>query len=148
MTADAYLFERQQMVDIQVRTASHDDIDFIAQLSPPGDEGLTSQARITIEEASTAEHSAVFIAVNGDGQRRGYVHLYPEREDSGEEPHPYVLRIASVFQAESNVFSSLFGGAEAWLRKQRGRLVFIEILAQDESGTMFEAGTITPPRRS
>ena len=147
MAADAYLFERQQKVDIEVRTASHDDIDFIARLSLPDDEGLASQARLTVEEASTAENSAVFIAVNRDGQRRGYVHLYPEREDSGEEPHPYVLRIASVFQAESNVFSSLFGEASVWLKKHRGRLVFIEALAQDESGTMFEAGTITPPRR-
>ncbi len=136
------------MVDIQVRTASHDDIDFIARLSPPGDEGLASQALLPVEEASTAENSAVFIAVNGDGQRRGYVHLYQESEDSGEEPHHYILRIASVFQAERNVFSSLFGEAEAWLKKHRGQVVFIEVLAQDESGTMFEAGTITPPRRS
>jgi len=38
MSADAYLFGSQQMADIEVRTASHDDIDFIAKLSPPGDE--------------------------------------------------------------------------------------------------------------
>jgi len=136
------------MADIEVRPASHDDIDFVARLSPPGDEQLTSQARLTLEGASTAESSAVLIAVNHDGQRRGYVHLYPEGEDSGEEPHPYVLRIASVFQAESNVMTSLLDEARVWLKKRRGRLVFIEVLAQDESGAIFEAGTITPPRRS
>jgi len=136
------------MVDIEVRTASHDDIDFIARLSPPGDERLASQALLTAEEASSAENSAIFIAVNGDGRRRGYLHLYPEREDSGEEPRHYIVRVARAYQAESDVFSSLFGEAEAWLEEHRGWLVFIEILAEDESGAVFEAGTVTPPRRS
>lgn len=148
MDSDPNPFERRQMVDIEVRTASHDDIDFIAKLSPPGSQGLASQALLTVEEASTAENSAIFIAVNGDGRRRGYVHLYPERDDSGEEPRHYVVRIAVAYQAERNVLSSLFAEADAWLKKHRHRPVTIEVLGEDESGAVFEAGTITPPRPS
>ena len=136
------------MVDIEVRTASHDDIDFIARLSPPGDEGLASQALLTVEEAATAENSAVFIAVNRDGQRRGYVRLYPEGDDSGKEPRHYVVRVATVFQAEHDALSGLLDGASVWLKKHRDRMAIMEVLAQDESGAVFEAGTITPPRRS
>lgn len=136
------------MADIQVRTASHDDIDFIAKLSPPGDEGLASQDLLTVEEASTAENSAVFIAVNGDGQRRGYVHLYPETDDSGEQPRHYVVRVAMVYQAERDVSSSLLAEASVWLKKHRHRMAIMEVVAEDENGAAFEAGTITPPRRS
>lgn len=136
------------MVDIEVRTASHDDIDFIAKLSPPGGERLASQARLTVEGASTAENSAIFIAVNGDGWRQGYVQLCPERDDSGEEPRHYVVRVATVYQAERNVLSNLFDQASVWLKKHRHRLATIEVIAEDESGAVFEAGTITPPRRS
>ena len=136
------------MADIEVRTASHDDIDFIAKLSPPCDERLASQARLTVEGASTADKSAIFIAVNGDGRRRGYVHLYPERDDSGEEPRHYVVRIATAFQADRDVWSCLLDEASAWLKKHRHRMATMEVLAEDESGAVFEAGTITPPRRS
>jgi len=148
MEADTYLFERQQMVDIEVRTASHDDIDFIARLSPPGDEQLTSQARLTVEGASTADDSAIFIAVDGDGRRRGYIHLYPERDDSEEEPRRYVVRVASIYQPEHDVLSGLFAEAYAWLKKRRGSPVLILIHAEDESSAAFEAETINSPRPS
>lgn len=136
------------MADIEIRTASHDEIDFVTKLSPPSGERFASQALLTVEGASTAENSAIFIAVNGDGRRRGYVHSCPERDDSGEEPHHYVVRIATVYQAERDVLSSLFDQASAWLKKHRHRLATIEVIAEDESGAAFEAGTITPPRPS
>jgi hypothetical protein len=148
MGVEAYFFERQQMVDIEVRTASHDDIDFIAKLSPPGSQRLALQALLTVEEGSTADNSAIFIAVNGDGRRRGYVHLCPERDDSGEDPRRYVVRIATAYQAERDVLSGLLAEASVWLKKHRRRLATIEVLGEDESGAVFEAGTITPPRRS
>ncbi len=136
------------MVDIKVRTASPDDIDFIARLSPPGDEQLNSQARLTVEGASTADNSAVFIAVDGDGRRRGYVHLFPERDDSEQEPRRYVMRVASIYQPEYDVLSGLFAEANAWLEKRRGCPVLILIHAEDESSAAFEAETINPPRPS
>ncbi|MCC8429475.1 hypothetical protein LJ725_10890 [Reyranella aquatilis] len=136
------------MADIEVRTASHDDIDFITRLSPPGDERLASQARLTVERASTAGNSAILIAVNGDGRRRGYAHLYPETDDSGEEPRHYVVQIAMAYQAERSVSSVLLEEASAWLNKHRHRLATIEVLTEDESGAVIEAGTINPPRPS
>lgn len=136
------------MVDIKVRTASPDDIDFIAKLSPPGDEELTSQARLTVEGASTADDSAIFIAVDGDGRRRGYIHLFPERDDSEEEPRRYVVRVASIYRPEHDVLSGLFAEAYAWLEKRRGCPVLILIHAEDESSAAFEAETINPPRPS
>lgn len=147
MSADAYLFERQQMVDIEVRTASHGDIDFIAKLAPPEDEELTSQARLTVEGASTADNSAIFIAVDGDGQRRGYIHLFPERDDS-EEPRRYVIRVASIYNPKHDVLSGLFAEAYAWLEKRRGLPVLVLVHAEDESSAAFEAETINPPRPS
>ncbi|WP_425067941.1 hypothetical protein [Reyranella sp.] len=136
------------MVDIKVRTASPDDIDFIAKLSPPGDEELSSQARLTVEGASTADDSAIFIAVDGDGRRWGYIHLFPEGDDSEEEPRRYVVRVASAYQAERDARSSLLAEASVWLKKHRHRMAIIEVLTEDESGAVIEAGTITPPRRS
>lgn len=144
MAADAYLFERQQMADIEVRTASHDDIDFIARLAPPEDEELTSQARLTVEGASTADNSAIFIAVGGDGRRRGYIHLFPERDDSEEEPRRYVMRVASIYNPEYDVLSGLFAEAYAWLEKRRGSPVLVLIHAEDESSAAFKAETINP----
>jgi hypothetical protein len=148
MAADAYLFERQQMADIEVRTASHDDIDFIARLAPPEDEELTSQARLTVEGASTADNSAIFIAVGGDGRRRGYIHLFPERDDSEEEPRRYVMRVASIYNPEYDVLSGLFAEAYAWLEKRRGSPVLVLIHAEDESSAAFKAETINPSRPS
>ena len=136
------------MADIEVRTANHNDIDFIAKLSPPGGERLASQARLTVEGASTAENSAIFIAVNGDGRRRGYVHLYPERDDSGEEPRHYVVRVATIYQAERDVLSGLLAEASVWLKTHRRRMATMEVHAEDESSAAFKAETINPPRPS
>lgn len=134
------------MADIEVRTASHDDIDFIAKLAPPEDEELTSQARLTVEGASTAANSAIFIAVDGDGRRRGY--LFPERDDSEEEPRRYVMRVASIYQPEYDVVSGLFAEAKAWLKKRRGSPVSVLVHSEDETSAAFKAETINPPRSS
>lgn len=136
------------MVDIEVRTASRDDIDFIAKLAPPDDEELTSQARLTVEGASTADKSAIFIAVDGDGRRRGYIHLFPERDDPEEERGRYVMRVASIYQPETDVLSGLFAEANAWLEKRGGQAVLVLIHAEDESSPAFKAETINPPRPS
>lgn len=136
------------MADIEVRTASHDDIDFIAKLAPPEDEELTSQARLTVEGAPTAANSAIFIAVDGDGRRRGYIHLFPERDDSEEEPRRYVMRVASIYQPEYDVVSGLLAEARAWLKKRRGSPVSVLVHSEDETSAAFKAETINPPRPS
>lgn len=136
------------MADIEVRTASHDDIDFIAKLAPPEDEELTSQARLTVEGASAGDNSAIFIAVDGDGRRRGYIHLFPERDDSEEVPRRYVMRVASIYQPEYDVVGGLFAEAKAWLKKRRGSPVMVLVHSDDESSAAFEAETINPPRPS
>lgn len=136
------------MADNQVRTASHDDIDFIAKLAPPEDEELTSQARLTVEGASTADNSTIFIAVGSDGRRRGYIHLFPERDDSEEEPHRYVMRVASIYNPEYDVVSGLLAEAKAWLKKRRGSPVQVLVHSEDETSAAFKAETITPPRPS
>lgn len=133
------------MVDIEIRTASHDDMDFITKFSSLGSQRFASHALPTIEGASTAENSPILMAVDGDGRRLGYIQLCPGNDNSAEKPRRYVVRLATAYGTARDVRSSLLAEAEAWCKKRHYWPVSFEVLGEDESGAVFEAGTITLP---
>ena len=140
----------EKSLKLHIRPAELSDRDFILTLVPrfvefhlpawrnPDRMTATNQRILATAFDTPPANSAILIAEDRLGDRRGFIHLQTNTDYFSGEAYGYIADIAvSPADERQGVGQALMEAGEAWARQKGYRLLALEVFAQNERACRF-----------